>query len=647
MEENKDNIHFVQFNNRKQPQFLELKNEDWITYGVDDDYGLYLDNLNDRCATHGAIIQDFVNFVCGNGWTYDKSGLNTLEQRAMAEKIIKQPIADVDLDYTTKQFVTDLKVKGHAALLVQWSKTRRSAIITNVSINDLRSNVDNTVFYFTRNWWIKDKYGKLKRNKKPQEEKDWKVYKAYDPKDRIGNQIAYLKLPSNRDTVYGKPDYIQGITWIENDIKYSDFQYKNISASFSPAKIINIYGKVPDQDKQADIVQGMKANFTGEEGERIVVNFAPSKELGIEATDSMVSDQSTLYKEIAEQSEYKIFTAHGYPKILLGVTEAGALGQRNEAEILYHQYFNRRIKPVKKLVEKFFNGIAEDLGIGVKLVLEYNSPFATFTVEDESVKNIVSVLNSMPDAFVSKFVESLTTDEIRKVAKLGAKPATTTQTTLTKFESAKVDLFAQFGIDASTVEEVEARDIPDTDPIRLEQFENDYLQFAKDALKLKSLDRTVLDLIRKDKYITPDGIAKVAKVPVKDVQSAIGRLIDKGMLNPSSENIEGVKTPVNELTKEGEQSIAEQPAKTENYKVMYRYDVAQGMGKPIIDGTRDFCRQLIGLNKLYTREEINLMSDREGRNVWTLRGGWYHNPNTEINQPQCRHTWRQVIVKDN
>lgn len=236
-------------------------------------------------------------------------------------------------------------------------------------------------------------------------------------------------------------------------------------------------------------------------------------------------------------------------------------------------------------------------------------------------------------------------EQILALVGLKAQP-TTTQTTLTKFESAKVDLFAQFGIDASTVEEVEARDIPDTDPIRLEQFENDYLQFAKDALKLKSLDRTVLDLISKDKYITPDGIAQVAKVPVKDVQNAIGRLIDKGMINPSSENIEGVKTPVNELTKEGEQSIAEQPAKTESYKVMYRYDVAKGMGKPIIDGTRDFCRQLIGLNKLYTREEINLMSAKEDRNVWTLRGGWYHNPNTGINQPQCRHTWRQVIVKE-
>lgn len=646
IQQSMDNIHFIQFNNRKQPQFLELKNEEWITYGVDDDYGIYLDNLNDRCATHGAIIQNFVNLVCGNGWTYNKSSLNTLQQRAMAQKVIKQPIADVDLDYTTFKFVTDLKMKGHAALLVQWSKSKRTATLTNVSVNDLRSNIDNTVFYYTKNWWIKDKYGKLKKNKKPQEEKDFKIYKAYDPNNRDGNQIAYLKLPSNKDSVYGLPDYIQGITWIENDIKYSDFQYKNIAASFSPAKVINIYGKVPDPDQQRDIVDGMKRNFTGEEGERIVVNFAATKEQGIEATDTIVSDQSTLYKEIADQSEYHIFTTHGFPKILLGVTEAGALGQRNEAELAYHQYYNMRIKPVKKLVEKFFNTIVADLGVGVTLVLEYNSPFATFTLEDESVKNIVTVINSMPDVFVTKFVESLTADEIRSVGKLKGKPQTATATTLTKFESVKVDLFAQYGVDASAFEEVEARDIPTVDPLDLVKFESDFLMLKNDEVKVRSLDRTVLDLISKDKYITPDGIAKVAKMSVKDVQNALGRLQDKGMIDSSSEMIEGVKTTVNELTAEGAKTIEAQPAKTEQYQVMYKYALAENAPDLVSGGqSREFCARLMGLNKLYTREEINMMSDKEGHNVWTLRGGWYHNPNTGINMPQCRHTWKQIIVK--
>jgi len=54
----------------------------------------------------------------------------------------------------------------------------------------------------------------------------------------------------------------------------------------------------------------------------------------------------------------------------------------------------------------------------------------------------------------------------------------------------------------------------------------------------------------------------------------------------------------------------------------------------------------MSINKIYSREDINMMSVEEDRNVWSLRGGWYTNPNTGVAQPQCRHTWRQVIVRE-
>jgi len=647
MEENKkENIHFVQFENRKIPKFLEVKNSDWITYGEKNDYPYYLNQLYMRSSYHCAIINAKVKYICGAGWTYSKSGVNTLEQRAMAEKLIKQPFSETNLNESTLRWAYDLEKYNGFAILVRWNNSRKGGTLEYIDFSNVRANADRSVFFYTKNWYLTDQRGNKKINKKPEEESDFQKFKAYDPNDRSGNQIYYYSFYHADQYVYPIPTYVGGVTWIENHIKYTDFQYKNISASFSPAKIINIYGKVPDQDKQADIVAGMKANFTGEDGERIVVNFAPSKELGIESQDQLVNDQSVLYKEIADQSLQNIFTAHEITSpMLLGIRTEGQLGGRSEMLDAFEIFQNSYVKYRQQIIENSINQLAQDFGIGIKLELKPNSPINAGDLISADKQNLLNAINAMNPTLQSKVVESMSKEQILALVGLKVQP-TTTQTTLTKFQSAKVDLFAQFGIDASTVEEVEARDIPDTDPIRLEQFENDYLQFAKDALKLKSLDRTVLDLISKDKYITPDGIAKVAKVPVKDVQNAIGRLIDKGMINPSSENIEGVKTPVNELTKEGEQSIAEQPAKTESYKVMYRYDVAAGMGKPIIDGTRDFCRQLIGLNKLYTREEINLMSAKEDRNVWTLRGGWYHNPNTGINQPQCRHTWRQVIVKE-
>jgi hypothetical protein len=57
---------------------------------------------------------------------------------------------------------------------------------------------------------------------------------------------------------------------------------------------------------------------------------------------------------------------------------------------------------------------------------------------------------------------------------------------------------------------------------------------------------------------------------------------------------------------------------------------------------------MLKLNKIYTREEIdNLNNDMKEYNtdVWKYKGGWYHNPEFDQNFPQCRHFWKQIIVR--
>jgi hypothetical protein len=91
------------------------------------------------------------------------------------------------------------------------------------------------------------------------------------------------------------------------------------------------------------------------------------------------------------------------------------------------------------------------------------------------------------------------------------------------------------------------------------------------------------------------------------------------------------------VSKEGEEEIKE--VKSEFF-VKYKY-----FGIRDKETNRPFCARLLELNRVYTREDINTLSERLGYNVWMRRGGWYHNPDTGVNTPYCRHTWRQVIVK--
>jgi len=619
------NLHFIPFNNRKIPKFLEVKNKDWISYGEKNDYPYYLLDLYKRSETNSSIINDKVNYIAGGGWTYDKRGVVTVGQRAVAEKLIDQPFADTNLNKTTLKLAKDYEIFGGFAVLVKWSKNKRSFALEHVDFCNIRTNADRSKFYYTRGWFTY-KNGVAKENKKPEEEKDWMVYDAYDPNNRVGTQLHYYVTYFPDQYVYPIPIYQGACTWIESEIAYADFQYFNIKKSFSPTKIINIYGTVPPIEMQDEIAANIKRNFTGEEGDRLVVAFHSSKELGTEAVDSIVQDGSVLYETIATQSSENIFKAHRYPKLLLGITTEGTLGQRNETATFEEMFQNKYVNIVQREFEEFFNGMASDIGIGIKLKLK-RVKSVDWMPDDATIARVIG------DVDLGKYIrEKMAFDSITK------------QTFSSQEKKVDLEMFAKFGVNADLYEVIDERDIPTTDPIEMEKFERDYLSLNFADVKIKSVDRSVLDLINKDPFIPVDDIAKAAKLAPSEVKDAIGRLVEKGYLTPSKETIVGDKVPTYEVSKDAQKILSEEPAKTSAYQVMYRYDVASGMPKAV-SGSRPFCAELMAMNRLYSREDINAMSDREGRNVWTLRGGWYHNPETGINQPQCRHTFRQVIVR--
>lgn len=77
-----------------------------------------------------------------------------------------------------------------------------------------------------------------------------------------------------------------------------------------------------------------------------------------------------------------------------------------------------------------------------------------------------------------------------------------------------------------------------------------------------------------------------------------------------------------------------------SFKVLYKYKVEPGMGSPIQENSRDFCRRLIDMNLLFRLEDINKM---------TLNGAnssefGYYDIFTYKGSYNCRHKWSKVYV---
>jgi hypothetical protein len=147
----------------------------------------------------------------------------------------------------------------------------------------------------------------------------------------------------------------------------------------------------------------------------------------------------------------------------------------------------------------------------------------------------------------------------------------------------------------------------------------------------KELDKKILAEIKRTKKVEADQISRRLDVPLEKVSERIEYLISKGRVTIQDRVARIADTPDSEVE--------------ETFEIRYRYDLRpDATGAKVIDTTRDFCRTLIKLNKLYTRQDIDQMTAIMGFSVWERRGGWYTLPGTDISRPSCRHIWQQQIV---
>jgi hypothetical protein len=183
----------------------------------------------------------------------------------------------------------------------------------------------------------------------------------------------------------------------------------------------------------------------------------------------------------------------------------------------------------------------------------------------------------------------------------------------------------QFGVDADNYQVLRSK------PVRFEADNSVMAEFMEVEPENKELDKRILAEIKRTKKVDADQISRRLDVPLEKVSERIEYLISKGRVTIQDRVARIADTPDTDAE--------------EAFEIRYRYDLRpDASGAKVIDTTRDFCRTLIKLNKLYTRQDIDQMSSIMGFSVWERRGGWYTLPGTGISRPSCRHIWQQQIV---
>jgi hypothetical protein len=662
-----DSVVVINLASARQPEYREKKSSGYIEFGYRNEYPEYLLSLYNNSAKHGAIIRSKTKYIIGKGWTTESG-----QPSAFIEKVN----AHESLDTLSKKVQLDVSIFGGAYLHIVYGVLgHQIASISHIDYLKVRTNKDNTQF------WIRDEWN-MKAD--PQE----KVLNAFNPNATTDkSQILFLKEYRPGSKAYPLPDYFSALNYIESDIEVSKHVLSNAGTGFTASKMVTFTNGEPAKEAKRDLTDHFEKRFTGSDGKKLILNFVMDA-----ARKPIVDDlgASDLTKEdftrVDELIQQNIYAGHEITSpALFGISQAGKLGTSNELNDAYSIFKNTYVNDKQMQLEGVFNMLAKLKGETEVLKIQPLDPI-DMQITFADIKDIVSKeyifekIGYVPsdylpqganpttgEAMVNDHIKNMTAKQhqemmriIRQFNKGQLNQAQASALLKSGLGLTDSDIIVMLGIDDGTPMQMSSQDAlglfmafgeskSNYNIVKTAQrFSDDLdMQYFADVTQIES---NILDLIAKDKRITPEVIADTLKVTVKRVNEVIAAAVSKDLIK-TKETKEGKGDQLNIIV---ERVLAKPISeivgkiKPETTQILIRYSYEWRNEIPVSERntsahpSRDFCKALMSMDKVYSRADIEQISSRLGYSVWDRQGGWW-NDSGDI-KPHCRHMWASNIV---
>lgn len=585
----------INFADDKLPEFKEVKGKEWIFYGEKNDYPAQLLELFNRSPKHNAIVLQKAAFITGDGVSID--GNLTTEQSALAQKALDSFGKWDDYMEVRQKFDTDVELYGGGALEVIWSRDKqRIAQVNHVDFSKVRANADHSVFYYAEEW---NTYTKAK---------DVTEFAPYNATTREGRQLFYYMEYRPGCDVYPLPNYIGARQYIATDIEISNWHYNNLKNGFSNGMVIQFFKGIPTEEEMRLAEKQFKRRATGTDNAGgILLQFNERDEQPAQINPIQPTDLDKQFEQLNKTVQEEIFVGHRVTSpMLFGVRVPGELGGRSELVQAYKLFHKSYISPKQKKHDRLFSDLVTAMvGQEVKLTTKNEQP-----LESEAVDLFKDNVMTQDEARAAYGLPALQPQNATAPQQMNADNPF-------GWKDSDIEVFSRYGFAADEFEEVHSD------------------KFAK--LTADELD--VISYLQNNEKTNTAEIANVLKLAPEKVGEIVKKLLDEKLIQPA-----GGGTIV--ITPGGELAIEDSGgAKTQIY-TLWKYAKDPDVDGPAVkDTTRDFCRTMIGLNRVYTRQDIDAMSAELGYDVWKRRGGWYHDPKRNVNLPFCRHIWEQKVMR--
>jgi DNA-binding Lrp family transcriptional regulator len=642
-------VSFIKFADVKVPVMKELPNKGWVLFGEDNKFPNMLLNMFNKSSKHNGIVLGKVNYIIGKG--FDN---------------VTQANAYENSNELLKKVCTDIEVFGGCYIEVQYNELGKIGAYYHVPYHKVRSNKDNTQF-FVKDW---DTY---KKNDEP------KVFLAYNPNQdvkmlRNQTQILYYKEYRPGVETYSYPGYMGALNAIQTDIEISKYHLSTITNGMFASKMISFFEGIPTEEEKREIEKGFKSKFTGSENAgNIVLNFGKDPAKRPQLDDLSSTELDKHFDILAKSIQQELFSGHQVVSpMLFGIRVEGSLGGRNEIREAYEIMKSTYVNDKQQALELLFKEIT---GVDAKIVpvepigFEFSEQTLLQIAPKKWLLEKIGIdPNQYPESLPTEAVPSQASAEVKQVNEnlknLTGRQWQSLTRIIRKFEKgdisqdqAKLLLKSSLGLSEEEINVMLSID----NEMEFSSHEKDELLLAEFAScgELKSeylivkstssfsfkdhefnavtkIEANVLDLLRKDKRITPEVIAETLDIEVESAKEIIKRLTEEGRIKSKIVKV-GIDQVIERTLTEPISKQTDKTPETLNFKLMYSYEGPQD------SRNRPFCARLMELDRLYSRADIETMSRRMGYSVWDRRGGWWTKPNGD-HSISCRHNWVQNIV---
>jgi hypothetical protein len=395
-----NDLRIVNLSTYTSPAVKEVKGQNFVSYGDDNNYFQYLIDRYNGSPTNNAIINGVSEMIYGKG--LDATDSNRKPDAYAQMMTLFTPDC-------TRKVVYDLKLMGQCALQVIYSKDRSKIVkVEHIPVETLRAEKCNdkgeieAYFYHY----------------------DWAKYKRSDDLKRIpafgyskeGLEILYIKPYRAGFKYYSPVDYQGGTQYAELEEEISNYHLNNIMNGLAPSMLINMNNGTPDPEQRELIERRIYEKFSGSSNAgKFILSFNDNAETAATIEPIQLSDAHNQYQFLSDESSRKILVSHRVVSpMLLGIKDNTGLGNNaDELKTATILMDNTVIRPFQRLLIENFDKILAYNNISLNLYFKTLQPLE-FTdldnVEDAETREEETGVKMSSD--VDKFIDTEIADAL-------------------------------------------------------------------------------------------------------------------------------------------------------------------------------------------------------------------------------------------